>query len=305
MQWIKFYKKQVVRINLDDPNFRVISIDKTAVVKTTYGTDELTTSDIYWFRRPKLVSLIPSGSEFTEEYYFQAREETEALYTLYHWVMDNCTFIANPFTSSPNKIHQLDVAKKCGFLTPDTIFSTKKEDIESMFNKYSKLAVKPFSTLSISTSNSSCEKAFTTCIEKQDLDRIPKEFGGLIIQNYIEKKYELRSFFFNKEFYTMAIFSQNDDKTKIDFRNYNKEKPNKFVCFELAEQYKDKLLLIAEKLGLDTGSFDIIVDHEENYYFLEVNPIGQFGMVSHPCNYNIEKYIALSLIEKGENNGKQ
>jgi hypothetical protein len=32
------------------------------------------------------------------------------------------------------------------------------------------------------------------------------------------------------------------------------------------------------------------------YVFLEVNPIGQFGMVSAPCNYNLEKKIAQYLI---------
>ena len=30
--------------------------------------------------------------------------------------------------------------------------------------------------------------------------------------------------------------------------------------------------------------------------FLEVNPVGQFGMVSLPCNYQLEKRIAQYLI---------
>jgi hypothetical protein len=30
--------------------------------------------------------------------------------------------------------------------------------------------------------------------------------------------------------------------------------------------------------------------------FLEINPVGQFGMVSHPCNYYLEKRIAQNLI---------
>jgi hypothetical protein len=32
--------------------------------------------------------------------------------------------------------------------------------------------------------------------------------------------------------------------------------------------------------------------------FLEVNPVGQFGMVSAPCNYHLEKKVAELLIRK-------
>ena len=46
------------------------------------------------------------------------------------------------------------------------------------------------------------------------------------------------------------------------------------------------------KLEYKTGSIDLLLDTENNYYFLEINPVGQFGMVSIPCNYNIEKKIA-------------
>lgn len=38
-----------------------------------------------------------------------------------------------------------------------------------------------------------------------------------------------------------------------------------------------------------------------NFYFLEINPVGQFGMVSGPCNYKIEKLIAKYIIENNAN----
>ena len=48
-------------------------------------------------------------------------------------------------------------------------------------------------------------------------------------------------------------------------------------------------------LNYKTGSIDMLLDSAGNYYFLEINRIGQFGMVSIPCNYNIEKKIANTL----------
>jgi D-alanine-D-alanine ligase-like ATP-grasp enzyme len=53
-------------------------------------------------------------------------------------------------------------------------------------------------------------------------------------------------------------------------------------------------------LSLKTGSVDFILDQNDKYYFLEVNPIGQFGMVSYPCNYNLEKKVAYFLINETE-----
>ena len=55
---------------------------------------------------------------------------------------------------------------------------------------------------------------------------------------------------------------------------------------------------------LETGSLDLIYSKTGQYYFLEVNPGGQFSMVSIPCNYNLEKKVAEYLINMS-NNGKQ
>jgi D-alanine-D-alanine ligase-like ATP-grasp enzyme len=90
----------------------------------------------------------------------------------------------------------------------------------------------------------------------------------------------------------MAIFSQKDKTTTIDFRNYNSEIPNRTVPFILPENIKKGLIELTKKIGINSGSIDMIVTPENDYIFLEVNPVGQFGMTSYPCNYNLEKRIA-------------
>jgi D-alanine-D-alanine ligase-like ATP-grasp enzyme len=94
----------------------------------------------------------------------------------------------------------------------------------------------------------------------------------------------------------MAIFSQANEKTRIDFRHYDREKPNRTVPYILPEAIEDKLLQFMNELKLASGSIDMLVDQQYNYYFLEVNPIGQFSQVSLPCNYYLEKKIAEYLI---------
>lgn len=117
-------------------------------------------------------------------------------------------------------------------------------------------------------------------------------FSPTLFQNYIDKILEIRSFYLDGDFYSMAIFSQNNIKTKIDFRSYDVENPTRYVPYILPNEIEVKIDNLMRKLGLNTGSIDIIYAIDDEYYFLEVNPAGQFGMTSTPCNYNLHKKIA-------------
>ncbi|MFL9835539.1 grasp-with-spasm system ATP-grasp peptide maturase [Chryseobacterium terrae] len=120
--------------------------------------------------------------------------------------------------------------------------------------------------------------------------------GLSFYQEYIDKKYELRIFYLHGKIWTMAIFSQNDEQTKTDFRNYNSKKPNRTVPYSLPKNIEESIDKLMRDLLLNTGSIDMIVTPENKYVFLEVNPVGQFGMVSLPCNYNLEKHVVDHLI---------
>jgi glutathione synthase/RimK-type ligase-like ATP-grasp enzyme len=128
------------------------------------------------------------------------------------------------------------------------------------------------------------------------LDALPNNFSLSAFQEEIQKKYEIRVFYFFGKIYSMAIFSQNDSQTKTDFRIYNISKPNRNVPYSLPISVASKVKHLMKKLGLETGSIDLIKSINDEYIFLEVNPVGQFGMVSKPCNYNLEYIIAKKLI---------
>jgi len=54
--------------------------------------------------------------------------------------------------------------------------------------------------------------------------------------------------------------------------------------------------MLFKELSLNNCSVDVIVNEQNCFYFLEINPIGQFGMVSQPCNYYCEKQLVENLI---------
>lgn len=113
-----------------------------------------------------------------------------------------------------------------------------------------------------------------------------------MFQQKIDKNLEIRAFYLDGRCYSMAICSSFDKQTQVDYRRYNDVKPNRKVPYCLPSHIEKNIDALMKKLKLNCGSLDLILDNNGVYYYLEVNPVGQFGMVSFPCNYNLEKIIA-------------
>ena len=117
-----------------------------------------------------------------------------------------------------------------------------------------------------------------------------------LFQRKIDPIVEIRTFFFLDLWYSLAIFPT----TKIDYRENIFQSPPRMVPYKLPEFYKQKLQGLMADMDLNSGSIDTLYDGEE-YYFLEVNPVGQFDFVSGIGNYYIERDIALKLKQLDEN----
>jgi len=138
----------------------------------------------------------------------------------------------------------------------------------------------------------------TSLVEDKYIDNLNESFFPSLFQKNINKDFEIRTVYLEGNFYSMAIFSQANEKTKIDFRYYNTKQPNRVSAFNLPKEIECKLNDLMKDLNLNFGSLDLIVDNKGDYYFLEINPVGQFGMTSTPNNFQIEKEVALILKNK-------
>jgi len=124
---------------------------------------------------------------------------------------------------------------------------------------------------------------------------LPEVFFPSLVQELLDKEYEIRTFFLLGNFYSVCIFSQQDDKTKIDFRNYHHEKPNRISKYVLPNEIQNKLRELMNKFKLNSGSLDLVFTKDNKYVLLEVNPVGQFAVVSENGNYDLELMIAETL----------
>lgn len=194
-------------------------------------------------------------------------------------------------------MYALDCAKKSGLKIPDTLITNSKKQLVDFFNNNKRVISKPITnnvTLLIKEKISFMN--YTEEVTKEDINDLNDFFYPTLFQEYIEKKYEIRVFVLKDKCFSMAIFSQLDEQTKLDFRKYNMKKPNRSVPFQLPKEVENNILSFMKKTEMDTGSVDLIMKENNEFIFLEVNPVGQFGMVSGPCNYYIEKRIAEYLI---------
>ncbi|WP_405209016.1 grasp-with-spasm system ATP-grasp peptide maturase [Aquimarina sp. LLG6339-5] len=205
--------------------------------------------------------------------------------------------LPNPQSTKIDKFANLRLATKIGLEIPNSLLTNSKEELLSFIKKHKEVITKPLYEVIRFNEKDHIVHFLTEKVKQEQLQELPVTFFPSLFQAYIEKEIEIRVFYLEKRFYSMAMFSQLDSQTETDFRNYNNENPNRRVPYLLPKEIEEKITKLMIELNLNTGSIDLIKTHDKKYVFLEVNPTGQFGFTSKPCNYYLEDEIAKTLIE--------
>ncbi|MCX2575958.1 grasp-with-spasm system ATP-grasp peptide maturase [Pedobacter sandarakinus] len=302
ISWLRFYKKDFLRINLEDSfDFSDIEIEDQNV-KINFKSKQLefdfSKISSYWYRRGKLNFNRPiitpqkvSGLQ-TSAKIFLDREYT-AISEFIYSQLESKRSIGKINQNLTNKITNLIYAQKAGLKVPHTKIITAKKDLIAFFSKNRPLLTKTITQSGFSFSNDEIKfEGLSSLFTQENLDVTPSFFSPTLFQSFIDKAYELRVFYLDGVCYTSAIFSQNDERTRVDFRDYNFEKPNRTPPYKLPSDIENSIVKFMDSVDMRTGSLDILVSKNKEYVFLEVNPIGQFRQVSYPCNYYLEKRVA-------------
>lgn len=313
IDWLIQQNAEYVRINSNSFFQSTFIHLSTDCVKISFLTDKMQNEvDIskvssFWYRKgdftydySSFLSSVPK--DLKKSVYRHMFDEWNTIKNfLFDSIGKKKQSLGNYFEHVSNKLSYLILAKECNLLIPETFVCNEKSQIRKLLKekKNDEFITKSVQDIFNSVYNDYNLFTYTSLISADDLEILPNVFFPSLIQEKLNKKYELRIFFMNDEFYPMAIFSQSDNKTKIDFRNYNFENPNRTVPYKLPNEIEQKLTKFIQSSQLNTGSIDMIVTPTNEYYFLEVNPSGQFGALSYDCNYYLEKKIANYLSHEG------
>jgi ATP-GRASP peptide maturase of grasp-with-spasm system len=267
------------------------------------GEKSLSFSNIraYWYRN----GFFPLFTDF---------RYNDALFKKFHHYIDieqrHLTFFLHKYLNSipsigsflseiySNKLVNLTLAKKAGLQIPNTFVIQKKTQLTEIFANNSIITKAIQREMYYADEKYEYFTYGTQEINLCSLYKFPHHFPPSLIQEKIEKEYEIRSYYLLGKFYSMILFSQEDVKTSIDCRRFNEQKPIRCEPHILPKKIEKKMRLLLSWLQLNTGSFDLIYTREGNYIFLEINPSGQYHFLSESCNYQIDKKIAQFLIEK-------
>ena len=309
IDWLGYFDAEYVRIPLHPTkslSFCSASIgERSSDVLFRDADMEIALSDIssVWFRGGDLINMEEASmKEFGETDIGKASAE----FLTWEWTSMNSWFnglpmtkrhLGNPFLYETNKLMVLEKAKAVGLSVPVTRIFSKREDISAFFEECNGNMISKAIYNSFNFKRDNELYAHPTLkVALDNINRLPDKIGPSLFQQEIEKKIDLRICVVGDQVFCGAIFSQSNPKTRTDFRVYDHARPNRIVPFNLPDIIAKKIFGLMKSLNLNFGLIDMVLSTDDEYYFLEVNPIGQFDSLSVGCNFPIERTIAEYLV---------
>jgi glutathione synthase/RimK-type ligase-like ATP-grasp enzyme len=104
------------------------------------------------------------------------------------------------------------------------------------------------------------------------------KYSPTFFQEYVPKELEIRITVVGDKVFPIAIHSQKNVLTVDDWRRDQKG-DLKYSHHELPPNVEDKCRRLLKEFGLQFGAIDMILTPKRDYYFLEINPNGQWAWI--------------------------
>ena len=209
-------------------------------------------------------------------------------------VFESCLWINHPTATykAEHKAVQLSVAHSIGFDVPRTVITNAPAGIGVAAKTASKVAVKGLDTVLV-RHNGLETFGYTTLIDTDAAKHSNVSSAPLIAQEALERKLDLRVTVVGQQAFCASV-TDSGDPIHGDWRL---SKPKAvFKAFELPPNIERKCFELCENLGLVFGAIDLALQNGI-YYFLEINPTGEWGWLVDQANLPIDQAIAEALLE--------
>lgn len=272
------------RLNCEDINnaYYSLNIADTNLI----GQFNLNKVKSVWYRRTMLPSvnalLTPEEKNFILQSYKSLLENLLSTIEA-KWLSD-----PNLIHKAENKLLQLKKAQKLGFRIPKTIVTNDPKSVKILHSECnSELIIKPIHSGRVEDDDK-MRLIFANKINKDHLENLSNfDLTPCIFQEFIKKEIDIRVTVVGDKVFSAFVDSQSDEETKTDWRR--KKQP--FKVYELPISIQNKCIEITKSLGLNFGAIDLVKTNKNEYYFLEINPNGQWAWIEIDTGLPISKEI--------------
>lgn len=273
--------KHEIEVNLQKEYMKIIIDGKI------YVADFKKLRGIY-FRAPVFLRT-QSKRELTLDEQLERNQWSSFLRNLI--VFRNAVWINNPVDvyRAENKIYQLCIAKECGLKIPHTqVANTFNIDI----NADEDYVVKSLDTaLFYDLKNNKEMFTYSNVVKGKELKEYSLKQAPVFIQEFLNPKVDCRVTYIDGNKFPVWI-KKNGTGIYGDWR-FQKDKLD-YIPFKLPEDTEFAIDELMRKLQLNFGGIDLAYVGGE-YYFIEVNPTGEWGWLEVKTGLEISMQIIKSL----------
>lgn len=304
IDWLEYYKsdyeilsgesilKGKVKVTIKDGAIFINDRNYSEEVKVVFNRRWLTTNQIF---------KVSNDDKFNSGIKKILSSELFELRKFFGYYLKKALWIPDLNNTNVNKLQMLYEAKKAGLSVPDFLVTNSKKDLLSFVAKHQQVITKAIGNFPgvYFGDDFLVNSSYTKVISKKFVENLPETFFVSFFQKYVDKKQEFRVLYFNGTCYPVEILTQENDFSKIDSRVQGKENV-RMQSTILAKEYENKLVKFMKNCNLIIGCIDVIKSFEGDYYFLEVNPVGQISGYSLRANLNFERDIVKQIVDIDE-----
>lgn len=273
------------RVNTDAVEPIVVTLTGSGPGRLSLSTGSLSADQVsgVWYRRPKAVELTGAGSEGERRH--AGNEWAAAIDTWLSAVPWERWINAPPANvRAGKKLEQLWQATSVGLRTPPTLVTNRPEDAREFVSSVGTgVVVKPLSWGTVSNADEDEGLIYTSRLTEEDertlglVSACPTLFQAEIEGRVLD----VRVTWIDGEAIAVGL-TRGDNEVDIRYRNMEAVQ---YQHVEVPEDVQSRLSQLLRHYSLRFAAVDFIVDMNGAWFFLEVNPNGQWAWLEEALGF--------------------
>lgn len=235
--------------------------------------------EVVWFRKPVIIepNKLPVGEQYRKYTHTAYKNAAQAIFAL----LRNSYWVSDPWAilRANNKLVQQEIAFSRGLRIPKTLVTNSADDVRKFLNEQGSIVAKPLGAEVVNESG--VAKAFysTKIIADDDVDLSGLQVAPAIFQEDLSGCLDIRVTVVGNNVYACEIRKTGDLHSKVDWRVGVLTMNLTYLPHNLPCDLSATCISVIQDLGIKFGCFDFMLDTKGRYWFLEVNPNGQWGFI--------------------------